>query len=469
LRHRLARLYSARSGQPRGLIPALARRLRTLNWERAEELAAIDRVQDSLSESLPELVRDCAEAITLLFDLGRFAMEQRGERGRETAESPLRLRAQARGRIEVELQEALREPLEEARRRLAILASRGEAILQTLDELSDSTREPIEGFLREFQSKIERAGELAKSLEVFGAFGDQSHVRWIEVNRTRGGVMGSLRAVPLELSPLLRHALWDRLGSGVMTSATLQTDQGFRFVQERLGLTGTAGARLRSLAVDSPFEYSKQALLVIPDDGSEVQERGFMADVCYLIERLTRLSEGRSFVLFTSYSMLKDVMRRVGPELKRHGLEPMAQGEIGRRELLTRFKATRGAVLFGTDSFWEGVDVPGEQLSQVIIVKLPFAVPSDPVQEARAELVSAGGGDPFQELTLPQAVLRMRQGFGRLIRRGSDRGVVAILDRRILTKGYGGRILAALPPARLVRGPFEGVIVPAVRSFFASS
>ena len=264
------------------------------------------------------------------------------------------------------------------------------------------------------------------------------HVYFVE---TRGrGV--HLRATPIDVSARLRASLFDRMRSAVLTSATLAVDGGFDYLRQRLGID--AGDEL---LLASPFDFPRQAILYVPRRMPEPQSPAFVPRAAEEILRLLRLSRGRAFVLFTSYANMHAVAERIAGELP---YPLLVQGEAPRGALLDAFRRTPGAVLLATASFWQGVDVAGEQLSCVIIDKLPFASPSDPVVEARIDRIKTRGGNAFVDYQVPVAILMLKQGLGRLIRAASDRGILAVLDSRLIERAYGRRFLASLPPARLV-------------------
>ncbi len=264
------------------------------------------------------------------------------------------------------------------------------------------------------------------------------HVYFAE---TRGrGVF--LRAMPIDVSGRLKQLLFDQVRAAVLTSATLAVDGGFAYVKDRLGIVPSD-----ELLLPSPFRFEEQALLYVPQRMPEPMAPEFVDRAAEEVVRLVELSRGRAFVLFTSYANMNAVAERIA------GRTPypiLIQGEAPKAQLLDTFRATPHAVLLATASFWQGVDVAGEQLSCVIVDKLPFASPGDPVVAARIERLRSRGQDAFGEYQVPVAVLTLKQGLGRLIRTATDHGILAVLDSRLMRKQYGRRFLESLPPARLV-------------------
>jgi ATP-dependent DNA helicase DinG len=278
------------------------------------------------------------------------------------------------------------------------------------------------------------AGELAFLMKAE----TDDHVYFVE---TRGrGVF--LRAMPIDVSGRLKDLLFDEVRAAVLTSATLAVDGGFTYVKDRLGLQPT-----HELLLASPFRYEEQAVLYVPTGMPEPQSPEFVDHAAEEVVRLLELSRGRAFVLFTSYANMNAVAERIAGRVD---YPLLIQGEAPKAQLLDTFRGTPHAVLLATTSFWQGVDVAGEQLSCVIIDKLPFASPGDPVVSARIERLRNNGQNAFGEYQVPVAVLMLKQGLGRLIRTATDRGILAVLDSRLLRKQYGRRFLESLPPARLV-------------------
>jgi len=268
---------------------------------------------------------------------------------------------------------------------------------------------------------------------------------WLE--RPLDGTV-ALRVAPSHLGGAIRRGLVEPRRSVVFTSATLAVAGSFGFALDRFGIGDVADAR----AFGSPFDYEKQAILVVPEEGALPAEADFADETAETIAEIGRALDGRTLALFTAHGAMRDVASRLGG-LEESGIAVLAQGVDGsRRALLERFAAGR-AVLLGTQSFWEGIDLPGDILQCVVIARLPFAVPDDPLVQGRSERYE----DPFREFHLPQAALRLRQGFGRLIRTRSDRGAVVLLDRRALLRDYGAQLLASLPDARLRRVPREAI------------
>ena len=309
-----------------------------------------------------------------------------------------------------------------------------------------------------------RAAEIRAHLAFLLESPDRNTVFWIERraaggvrNLARGGAAGAfhthLQATPIDVSELLHAALFDCYSSVILTSATLTVSGGFDHIRKRLGLLDA-----RELVVPSHFDYERQALLYLPPNMPAPNEPDFQDRAVERIRRVLEITKGRAFCLFTSYKQMREVHDRLLAELP---YPLLLHGTAPRHVLLQQFRDTPNAVLFGTSSFWQGVDVAGEQLSCVIVDRLPFAVPSDPVVKARMEAIESMGGNPFFDFQVPAAVITLKQGFGRLIRSLTDRGVLMLLDPRVQRQRYGRVFLDSLPPYRLTQS------IEDVETFFA--
>ena len=275
---------------------------------------------------------------------------------------------------------------------------------------------------------------------------DRNTVFWIERRRRGAGTLAReksnvfLQATPIDVAPILEACLFDKLETAVLTSATLAVVNGFEYLRRRVGLK-----HAREFVLPSHFDYPNQALLYVPPDLPDPGTPQFAPKAADRIRRLLEITRGRAFVLFTSYAQMRDVHERLLGELE---FPCLLQGDAPKSALLQEFRLTPNAVLFATSSFWQGVDVQGEQLSCVIIDRLPFAVPTDPVVAARVKSIHAEGGNAFFQYQIPAAVITLKQGFGRLIRSLHDRGLLALLDNRILKRSYGRVFVASLPNYR---------------------
>ncbi len=298
-----------------------------------------------------------------------------------------------------------------------------------------------------------RARDLADTVGDIVLQKTEGHVYWAEIGETaRSFVRVGLKSCPVDVAPILARELFAQRRSVICTSATLATarEGGFDYFRRQVGMPEAVVEQ----RVDSPFDYREQATLVLcpklPEPGDV---EAFVPPAAAKVVRHVRDTEGRAFVLFTSYGLMKAMRDRTAPELSEWEIRILMQGEgTSRTRMLQEFKAAEGAnlAIFGVDSFWQGVDVPGAALSTVVIAKLPFPLPSHPLIEAKTERIREEGGSPFEDFFLPEAILKLKQGFGRLIRRKDDRGTVILLDKRVVSKGYGRRFLNALPPCRIV-------------------
>jgi len=371
-------------------------------------------------------IQSLRERSQLFFSLlpaneGRFAFDSRREFLEENGEEFLALN-QSLNRLGAELEQLPQKPEEVFR-----LARRAQQLQVQLGFVMEN-KDPNTVFWIERRGFRGSAGSRPKASSSTAA----------ESSAGRTNVF--LQATPIEVGQILRQCLWSQLETSVLTSATLAVGGGFDYIRGRLGLD-----HARELIVPSHFDYESQAILYVPPNLPDPRTPQFAGEASGVIRRLLEITRGRAFLLFTSYAQMNEIYQRLLGELE---FPMLKQGDAPKSALLEEFRITPHAVLFGTSSFWQGVDVQGEQLSCVIIDRLPFAVPSDPVVAARVKAIDASGGNAFFEYQVPSAVITLKQGFGRLIRSLHDRGLLALLDNRILKKQYGRVFVESLPRYR---------------------
>ena len=311
-----------------------------------------------------------------------------------------------------------------------IITEHLDALREEMGCLADGAAD--EELKRDLRALEERCRAFVQSLRITVDQELEGYVYWAETDGRRSRLV----ATPVETGSILREHLFDVVSPAVITSATLSVRDSFSYVSGRLGLEGT-----QTLSLSSPFNYRENVLLYIPRDIADPRDDEYIPQVSAEIERILAVTGGRTLVLFTSYGMIEQVLRMSSLG----GLRVLRQGEADSFSLIEAFKAMDNSVLFGTYTFWQGIDIPGDDLKCVVITKLPFAVPSDPVVEARMESLSAQGKDPFYEFQVPQAVITFKQGFGRLVRTATDSGIVAVLDPRIRRKAYGRVFIDSIP------------------------
>jgi ATP-dependent DNA helicase DinG len=350
----------------------------------------------------------------------------------------------------------------------ALLSDSLSIIRQRL-EAEKLREEATSALISEMRGVGRRLEALANALHGALEPGSDAHkrVRWIETRGKEGNL--AVTWVPLDLAPILRDDLFGRIRTGIVTSATLATDSRFEFLARRLGVDQLEIPPVTA-SFASPFDYATQAVVAIPTDipAPNADAPAHLFAVIQMIADFAEASDGGLFVLFTSHRDVREAALTLRSRGTMSDRPLLVHGEDNRDVLLERFRQSGRAVLIGTSSYWEGVDVPGNALRGLLIARLPFRVPSEPVTAANCEAILDRGGDPFAEYMVPHAALRLKQGFGRLIRTATDRGAVIIADNRVITKSYGGELMRALPPARRLMLPWAA-ISGQLRDFYAVS
>ena len=457
----LARLQHPRVSE-RGVLPALQAKLASLGApeDRLTAMGAARWIEQSLKPRVPELLRDATQSFDRL--LLEVASALPRSASAEGDEAQLRVVWELR---ETDLWKVVERSLQDLARSIEGFVGEIAPVVERIGMLSPSSAESMLFLSTQLEALGGRLQAIGLDLASFVA--DTPELcRWFSIRRrSRQAPSLSLAFAPVEAGPRLRDTLFQSFESVILTSATLSVEQRFDYFRERTGLTLLPEARVATLRLPSPFHFAEQALVAVPADTPAPDTPGYEPALGEVIGRTIAASQGGAFVLFTSYAALARAHEALATDLRAKGFPVLRQGEAGRNLLLERFRRNRSSVLFATDSFWEGVDVRGEGLRAVIIARLPFRVPSEPIFVARCEALEARGGDPFADYALPQAVIKLRQGFGRLIRSTQDTGVVVIADSRLARKRYGDVFLNSLPPARSAIGPTAAVFTE-VDKFF---
>ena len=461
-RRGLQRLFGRLDRRGKGLLAALVSRLsESRNLLTA---ASLELVQERVVPSAAAARRNS----DLVFDLlERFVADAGGGQIRLT--SAFETHRVWQGGLSVALDDLLRE-IELLNDALRIIRERHEG-----EGARDPMVPPLFNELRGVGRRLQTAADGLRAALAPAADATPT-VRWVEIRASPGARAQvtdrnvAVSAVPLDLAPVLREDLFERVTTAIVTSATLTdaADEGFAFLSRRLGVNALDPAPAMAV-FPSPFDYARQSVLAVPTDvpAPNVNATGHFEALLEIVRAVAEAADGGMFVLCTSHRDVRDAARVLRDD-GRCRWPLLVHGEDSRDALLRRFRESGRGLLLGTASFWEGVDVPGDALRALVIAKIPFRVPAEPVTAAHCEAITARGGDAFTEYMLPHASLRLKQGFGRLIRSATDRGVVVIADPRIATKAYGRALLAGLPPARRVIAPWV-TVRRAVTDFYRDS
>ena len=461
----LGRFIRSERGKERGLFPFL--KVRLIKDCPLLPLTEFEAIQQLIEEQvLPGLAASREALMGAFTALRLLAAEQCGQIGRDIkwrlTEAVLGDPAVRRVHLESVIP-AVNEVQALVKHCVALVKR-----LQAVPVHPDDRGSPIEMETMQVQAYTKRLERIAGALaECMSETLEANTVRWIEIDAEKEQYVRIARC-PLHVGQSLADGLYANLKTVAMTSATLTVRHEFTYLFSRLGLDRVDASRVRTLALSSPFDFSKQAMLCMATDLPSPDERSFLAESVACMRQVLQVTGGHAFVLFTSFSALDYAYRTLEGELRAAGCTPLRQGQAARTQLLDQFRDDSASVLFATVSFWEGVDVAGESLQCVILTRLPLRVHTEPILQARAEAIEQAGGNAFLEYSVPQAVIKFRQGFGRLIRRKTDRGVVVVLDRRVVTKFYGRVFIESLPDIHTVRGSRQTVLA-ALAEFFGQT
>ncbi len=438
----LSRLWSARDSR-RGLLPFLATRIIKAKL-RLED--TVDDINGNISTDIMSAHASATEIFSMLFHFFESVALP--------AEGPVKLRLT---RVVTgdenwpDVEREVRGFTEKLRRLCTSLKALTKGLGKVMAEDDEAEKELLSKVL-EVSAVTGRLSHMAQAVDsiLFGK-GEDS-VRWVHIEPAvrGGGFRINLRLSPLNVGGKLFSNLYSKLKTTVLTSATLSVGGGFKFLEGRTGIGLIPPEKKAEKLLKSPFDYKTKVRLVLDSTLREPTSSGFNASLSERIPALVKERSGATLILFTSYALLNSLYGKISGEIEEMGFNTLRQGRAPRHELLRRFREDLTSVLFGTDSFWEGVDVPGDALKTVVITRLPFEVPDDPVAEARRIDIEENGGNAFREYALPKAVIKFRQGFGRLIRKKTDSGIVVVLDKRIVTKSYGKTFLKSVPECEVL-------------------
>ena len=458
----LRRLHRQKKGIYKGHIHNLRNRLLKLKNKSADTdlFNVMDSINTTIVPRIEELTDTTYEIMDYLFEV----LQQFNKN--EDREIKVRLLPENVEHIftKTGLDQHFREYIQSLKSLSVVLAHLIDLTKKTVQEDPDEWA----NVMIEIEANAERLSAVADILKDVIFTRDEENIRWIEAKTGYKKInLLHFQVSPLHVKDMMKQAVFDVYNTIVMTSATLTTDNSFAFLAERLGFNNINENSLLELQLPAPFDYENQVVMAIPKDMPDPRHSSFASELGKAIFKSLTISQGRAFVLFTSYGLLQMIFRELEESLRLVGIKALKQGTLNRHELLTLFKKDKSSVLFATDSFWEGVDVEGDALESVIITKLPFRVPSEPIIEARYEAIEKEGGNAFMDYAVPIAVLKFKQGFGRLIRRKTDRGSVIILDNRVVSKSYGKRFLRSLPACHNVIGSKDQVYTE-LEKFFNS-
>lgn len=417
--------------------------------KKKKEKSALTRVEETIDEKYLEksgdyleLLKTMKSEIYSLQTIGDEYFDEIRKMFETNTEAPIRKSLNNFEMTKSNFLENLRDKKEFFQAKLAEFLNLMMAFNNVIDEEKDKNPEVIN-----FNNHLKIFKKYIDSFKFINNFSDADYVYWLDINSKRTNVV--LTATPLNIAQKLSSVLFENLNRLVFASATIMANGNFEYFKKSLGLDEE---ECIECFIESPFDYEHQMSVYIPADIQDSENlNAFVTDASKFILEILKKTKGKAFILFTSYTMLNQIYYSVVNKLKNSNFEIFLHGEKPRSQLIKEFKEAKNPVLFGTTSFWEGVDVQGENLSNVIITKLPFLVPTDPIVSAISKKIEEDGGNSFSDFQLPEAIIKFKQGVGRLIRKKTDRGNVFILDSRIIKKRYGSAFIKALPSQKNIK------------------
>lgn len=448
----------------KGLLPYLKSKLKEASsyQDKSITITITDRITTEITDARLRLYNNVMEAFEDISHSVRNYMIKGGLLKDKDGEIKIRITTRF---ISTDLWNTYIETrLKTLRGDIHIFISLLKSLLDDIEKLSKKSKDILLSVIIDIQSCKTRLKIAADDISSF-ITADEKSCKWIEIKQYKGNPVIRFCTAPLFVSDNLKSCLYDNYSTILLTSATLATGKTFHFFKNSIGLHQIPENRLSELILNSPFDYKKQAIIGIPVGIPEPTGSGYVSALEENILRTIEISGGRALILFTSYYLLDTLYQKLEPRIAQLGYTCLRQGMDNRYSLLETFKKDTTSVLFATDSFWEGIDVKGDALECVILTRLPFRVPTEPIIEARAEAITMAGGDAFYDYSLPTAVIKFKQGFGRLIRSRDDRGAVIIFDSRVVTKRYGRIFLESLPEMRYIKDKSE-VVFREIRLFY---
>jgi len=439
--------FQLRKKEAKGVLLLVSKKL---NKIKDETVIPVQKTIDSLITQKNELVNLTAE----LFDeIAKFT-----DNIIKNEQNELKLRITDKIEESIDWENTVRLKSKEFINSAGIFITNLSRFHKKLDSINNKNSKIFDSNLIEIAAISKRVEEYVNSIENFMFENNTNEVKWIELKKYKKGNSVSLNTAPLKIDTILKEYLFNQFDTIIMTSATLTVNNNFDYFKDRTGISTVEKREIIARLFPSPFDFKSQVIIGIPLDIPPPTQDLFPFHIEPIITEILKISKGKAFILFTSYMLLNLLYSQIITKPELSGITMLKQGDENRHNLLKKFKKDINSVLFGTDSFWEGVDVSGEALEAVIIVRLPFRVPTEPIYEARREEIEKSGRDSFIEYTVPQAVIKFKQGFGRLIRNNTDRGSIIILDKRIQEKYYGNIFLNSLPECRTIIGTKDAVL-----------